>query len=44
MDVLRWAGIIAERRNRLEDLYVYLKHEESGRGPKLAQQLAAGLT
>ncbi len=42
-DIRRWAGVIAERTSRCRDVYVYFKHEESGIGPKLAQQLTDDL-
>jgi len=35
----RWAKAIKEKDNVWPDVFVYLKHEESGMGPKLAQQL-----
>ena len=38
-ELQRWADIIREQASRLEDIYIYLKHEEAGTGPRLAKQL-----
>jgi len=38
-DMARWAKAINEKANVWPDVFVYLKHEESGIGPKLAAQL-----
>ncbi len=38
-DMTRWAETIEARKNVWADAFVYLKHEESGKGPKLATQL-----
>jgi uncharacterized protein YecE (DUF72 family) len=38
-DVARWAGVVNEQMTSWSDAYVYFKHEESGIGPKLAQQM-----
>jgi uncharacterized protein YecE (DUF72 family) len=38
-DIARWAGIIRERTAACEDVFVYFKHEESGKGPEFAQRL-----
>jgi uncharacterized protein YecE (DUF72 family) len=38
-DMERWATAIKEKENVWPDVFVYLKHEESGIGPKLARQL-----
>jgi uncharacterized protein YecE (DUF72 family) len=38
-DMTRWAEAIKEKGNVWPDVFVYLKHEESGIGPKLATQL-----
>lgn len=38
-ELQRWAEIIREQASRLDDIYVYLKHEEAGTGPRLAKQL-----
>ncbi|MDQ2659341.1 MAG: DUF72 domain-containing protein [Verrucomicrobiota bacterium] len=42
-DVTRWAGMVKERASAWSDAFVYFKHEESGIGPKLAQQMVAVL-
>jgi uncharacterized protein YecE (DUF72 family) len=38
-DMERWAGSIREKEQVWPDVFVYLKHEESGMGPRLAKQL-----
>ena len=38
-DMARWAEAIAAKKEVWPDVFVYLKHEESGIGPKLGQQL-----
>ena len=38
-DMLRWAQAIREKSGVWSDAFVYLKHEESGIGPKLAGEL-----
>ena len=38
-DVERWAEAIKAHEGEWSDAYVYFKHEESGIGPKLAQQM-----
>ena len=38
-DMARWAQAIVEKGSVWPDVFVYLKHEESGIGPKLARQL-----
>jgi uncharacterized protein YecE (DUF72 family) len=38
-DIARWAATIAAQQKQLKDIYVYFKHEESGLGPKFADQL-----
>jgi uncharacterized protein YecE (DUF72 family) len=40
-ELQKWADIIREQASRLEDLYIYFKHEETGTGPRFAQQLMA---
>ena len=40
-DVARWSATIKEKSTEWSDAFVYFKHEESGIGPKLAQQMAA---
>jgi uncharacterized protein YecE (DUF72 family) len=45
-DIGRWAGVIGEKASSLRDVFVYFKHEESGKGPEfgrlLMQQLSPG--
>jgi uncharacterized protein YecE (DUF72 family) len=38
-DMERWAKAISEKEKVWPDVFVYLKHEESGMGPRLAKQL-----
>ena len=38
-DMLRWAQAIRGKSGVWSDAFVYLKHEESGIGPKLAGEL-----
>ncbi len=38
-DVERWAEFVREQESNWTDAFVYFKHEESGIGPKLAQQM-----
>jgi uncharacterized protein YecE (DUF72 family) len=38
-DITRWAEFIDAQKERWRHAFVYFKHEESGVGPKLAQQL-----
>jgi uncharacterized protein YecE (DUF72 family) len=35
-DLQRWARVVAERTSACRDVYVFFKHEESGKGPELA--------
>ena len=39
IDVERWAKFVREQEADWQDAFVYFKHEESGIGPKLAQQM-----
>ena len=43
-DIVRWAGLIADSTQGREDVFVYFKHEESGKGPQFAQLLIDALT
>ena len=43
-DIERWADAIRQNENVWPDVFVYLKHEESGMGPRLAKQLMGRLT
>jgi uncharacterized protein YecE (DUF72 family) len=38
-DIERWAEVISAQKKNAKDVYVYFKHEESGVGPKFAEQL-----
>ncbi|MGI9087891.1 MAG: DUF72 domain-containing protein [Chthoniobacterales bacterium] len=38
-DVARWSEIIKSKASEWSEAFVYFKHEESGIGPKLAQQM-----
>lgn len=38
-DVLRWSGIVREMASGWKETFVYFKHEESGIGPNLAQEM-----
>ncbi len=39
-DLAQWAATVKELGKHWQDTYVFFKHEESGVGPKLAQQFA----
>ena len=39
VDVERWAAFARDQKSNWKDAFVYFKHEESGIGPKLAQQM-----
>ena len=47
-DIERWAGVVRGLEGRCEDVFVYFKHEEAGKGPEFAkalmQQLAIAAT
>jgi len=43
VDIERWAKVIEERTAQCRDVYVYFKHEESGKGPEFARALVAAL-
>ena len=38
-DLHRWAEVIREHTSSLTDIYVYLKHERTGTGPRIAKEL-----
>ena len=42
-DLERWAGVIRASTAKCEDIFVYFKHEESGKGPQFAKTLLAAL-
>jgi len=43
-DLLAWAGRIRASAAACNDVYVYFKHEEAGKGPQFAQLLRTALT
>jgi uncharacterized protein YecE (DUF72 family) len=43
-EVEQWAGTVKQLGAQWQDAYVFFKHEESGIGPKLAQEFAKLLT
>jgi uncharacterized protein YecE (DUF72 family) len=42
-DIERWASVIQERTGQCRDVYVYFKHEESGKGPEFGRLLMDAL-
>ena len=38
-DIDRWAAVIQKRTGGCRDVYVYFKHEESGKGPEFGRLL-----
>ena len=42
-DVTRWAETIVRATTACTEVFVYFKHEESGKGPALAKQLTEAL-
>jgi uncharacterized protein YecE (DUF72 family) len=36
-DLDRWAGLIAERSAQWDEVFVFFKHEDEGKGPAFAQ-------
>ncbi len=38
-DIARWAETIRERTQACGDVFVYFKHEESGKGPEFGRLL-----
>ena len=38
-DIKRWADTIASSTGSCQDVFVYFKHEESGKGPEFARLL-----
>ena len=38
-ELRRWADAIREQSSRMTDIYIYLKHEDTGTGPRLANEL-----
>jgi len=43
-DIVRWADVIRTRTSDCRDVYVYFKHEESGKGPEFARRLLDALS
>jgi uncharacterized protein YecE (DUF72 family) len=43
-DIVRWAGVIQEKTKACGDVFVYFKHEESGKGPEFARVLMSSLS
>jgi uncharacterized protein YecE (DUF72 family) len=42
-DIERWARIVHEKASSCRDVFVYFKHEESGKGPEFARALTRAL-
>ena len=42
-DIEKWAGVIRERTSACGDVFVYFKHEESGKGPEFGRMLMQSL-
>jgi len=42
-DIERWAGVVSRCAEGREDVFVYFKHEESGKGPEFGHALMAHL-
>jgi len=42
-DIARWADVIRERTSGCSEVFVYFKHEESGKGPEFGKQLMENL-
>jgi uncharacterized protein YecE (DUF72 family) len=42
-DIARWADVIREKTSACRDVFVYFKHEESGKGPEFARMLVKAL-
>jgi len=38
-DIVRWVEFIEAQKERWSHAFVYFKHEESGKGPQLANQM-----
>jgi len=43
-DIKKWARVVKGLDGRCEDVYVYFKHEEAGKGPEFGKALLAHLT
>jgi len=42
-DIERWAGVVRGLEGRCEDVFVYFKHEEAGKGPEFGKALMSHL-
>lgn len=42
-DIDRWAEVIREKTAACEDVFIYFKHEEEGKGPEFARHLMSAL-
>jgi uncharacterized protein YecE (DUF72 family) len=42
-DLARWAGVIRDNGTHCEDVFIYFKHEEAGKGPQFARTLLDAL-
>jgi uncharacterized protein YecE (DUF72 family) len=40
-DIERWAGVVRGLEGRCDDVFVYFKHEEAGKGPEFGEALMA---
>jgi len=43
-DIEKWAGVVKGLEGRCEDVFVYFKHEEAGKGPEFGKALLQHLT
>ena len=42
-DIAKWADVIREKTSGCQEVFVYFKHEESGKGPEFASTLMSKL-
>ena len=42
-DIAKWADVIREKTSGCQEVFVYFKHEESGKGPEFAKALITNL-
>ncbi len=42
-DLARWADRLAERRDEWDEVFVYFKHEDEGKGPEFARTFCDAL-
>jgi uncharacterized protein YecE (DUF72 family) len=38
-DIARWAAVIRDKTSGCSEVFVYFKHEESGKGPEFGRML-----